>query len=893
MKKQLLLTTVFLLLCIATNAANRKWDFTNWSSATIANLASDLSQNSDAGWSDDERGNGTRQNGNCYWWVPAGVASMHTTVDGKEITIPELDGLDFAGYKARSLAIAINYPSTSIGTYAGGSYLWLGSKSQSFTIPAVKPGAKIIMDVESHKSTDGRGVGLTVNGTSITISEGSEKPTAKTTCSWIIPDTIEGETVDVKVTNNNGCHLYKIEVWENGSEVEESKKVAYIYNSTGYDENSDNAWLSINGMTGAELTQIDIANGAADVTLDSLQSGYDAVVISPYVNATDAYVSTLKSAIAYEPVINLNPQLYSAWGYGNVAESETSSIQVTDTLNALFEDENVAGYVNEDKTIEWLADGTVTGVQLGSYFADDDTLAVAGAAVAIHTHNALRNAYMFMPYGSEDIPNVNGDVAAAILPAAILNVADTKKSVTAVTTPSITEEYANKQTTVAIACGNSKAVVYYTTDGTEPTSASTVYTEPLVMTSADTVKAIAYADGYLPSAVATLIVTIKEQASAPVISVSQESGKSIVTIDGNSTDSTNVVYYNYSGSTETAESSKYSEPIEITSPVTITAFAIGDKTIASEVVSKYIDVKDAALRLDILTTFDANRTDWSNPYDSTGTAKATYLFSWGKKARSMYDTTQPGTTQTVYGEDGQPLKNVEGNDSTVTTYPEMAAETLTGNNGEWIAESQGQVLDWENTAPKFNIGDNSNYNPATAEDIINANDTIGITSFFLNFGAKVSGEPYNARLRTAKAYAGPFDIVVYAGQGNGSNVPQMEIQTSKDGETWDSIAMVNIPATKRMWARTKVSYEGSDAVYVRVAYVGGGTKGHIYNVYLLNAGEHTQEYITGIVDVDNDGVKGATATAIYDLNGVRLNTMKSGVNIVRYSDGTVKKVMKK
>lgn len=886
MKKQLLLTSLFLSLCITSNADNRKWDFTNWSSATIANLASDMSQNADAGWSDDEKGNGTRQNGNCYWWVPTGVASMHTTVDGKEIAIPELDGLDFTGYKARSLAIAVNYPSTSLGTYAGASYLWLGSKSQSFVIPAVKPGAKIVMDVESHKPSDGRGVGLTVNGTSVTISEGSEKPTEKTTCSWIIPDTIDAETVDVTVTNNNGCHLYKIEVWDSGSEVEESKKVAYIYNSTDYDENSDNAWLSLNGMTGVEFTQIDIANGAADVTLDSLQNGYDAVIISPYVNATDAYVETLKGVIAYEPVLNLNPQLYSAWGYGDVVESETSLIQVTDTLNALFEDENVAGYVNEDKTIEWLADGTVTGVQLGSYFADDDTLAVAGAAVAIHTHNALRNAYMFLPYGSEDLANVNGEVIAAVLPAAILNVADTKKSVVAVTTPSISEEYANNQTTVTIACGNSKAVVYYTTDGTEPTSASTVYTEPIVMTSAETVKAIAYADGYLPSAVATLTVTIKEQAATPTISVSQESGKSTVTISSASTDATNVIYYNFTGSTETTESAKYTEPIEVTSPVTVTAFCVGDNTIASEAASQYVDVKDAVLRYDIVSHFDA-----SVAWDSTGVgSSAIYLFSWGKTAQSMYDTTQPGTTETVYGEDGQPLKNIEGNDSTVTTYPEVAAEAITVD--DWTLESQGQVVIWESTKPGTTIGDGSKgYYADAIEDVMLANDSIGITNYYLNFSGKASGEPYNARLRSNKTFAGPFDIVVYATNGNGSNQPVAEIQVSADGQTWTVVDTVKMSATQRYYKRTKVSYEETTPVYVRVAHISGGSKCAIYDIYILNAGDHTNEYITGIKSVDNEGVK--SATAIYNLNGVRQNTMKRGINIVRYSDGSVRKVMKK
>ena len=45
--------------------------------------------------------------------------------------------------------------------------------------------------------------------------------------------------------------------------------------------------------------------------------------------------------------------------------------------------------------------------------------------------------------------------------------------------------------------------MYYTTDGTTPTSGSTPYTIPIVITSTTTLKVIAEATGYINSAVAT------------------------------------------------------------------------------------------------------------------------------------------------------------------------------------------------------------------------------------------------------------------------------------------------------------------------------------------------------------------------------------------------------
>lgn len=52
------------------------------------------------------------------------------------------------------------------------------------------------------------------------------------------------------------------------------------------------------------------------------------------------------------------------------------------------------------------------------------------------------------------------------------------------------------------------ATIFYTIDGTEPTSASTRYNGPIQITAAVTIKAIALADGYDPSAVLTAAYTL-------------------------------------------------------------------------------------------------------------------------------------------------------------------------------------------------------------------------------------------------------------------------------------------------------------------------------------------------------------------------------------------------
>ena len=213
-----------MMVALAANAAVRTWDFTKWSEATIANLkaeAATVVQDEAGAWpavtpwrsyekvagpseTDPDRG------GAAYWY---GTADPGADITANGVVIEELKGLQFPTMAAGALAIAIDYPSTSLGTYNGGAYLWIGGKTNVITIPAVKPGSTITMYVESHKNGNGRGLGLTVNGTAVAPSEGSETPDAITKCVWVVPtEGIETETVDAVFKNNNGCHIYSIKV---------------------------------------------------------------------------------------------------------------------------------------------------------------------------------------------------------------------------------------------------------------------------------------------------------------------------------------------------------------------------------------------------------------------------------------------------------------------------------------------------------------------------------------------------------------------------------------------------------------------------------------------------------------------------------------------------------
>ena len=233
------------------------WNFTKWSEATVANLKADAAASKVVGWSDVEKkadaeaGNDAPEatKDNCFWAVIAEGGEL--TANGE--VIEELKGLQFGATFAgnRSLAIAVNYPTTSLGTYAGPAYLWLGGKNfECFTIPAVKGGTTIKMGVESHKLTDARGVQLFAGETELKDADGNAvaAPTTYTEQTWVVP---AGVAYDIVVKNTNGCHIYFIDAEQDEqtltsiNTVKSSINDGVIYNLNGQKVNKAQKGLFI------------------------------------------------------------------------------------------------------------------------------------------------------------------------------------------------------------------------------------------------------------------------------------------------------------------------------------------------------------------------------------------------------------------------------------------------------------------------------------------------------------------------------------------------------------------------------------------------------------------------------------------------------------------------
>src|SRR5438093_751257 len=129
------------------------------------------------------------------------------------------------------------------------------------------------------------------------------------------------------------------------------------------------------------------------------------------------------------------------------------------------------------------------------------------------------------------------------------------------------------------------ATIYYTTNGSTPTTSSTPYTGPITVTTTQTIKAIAVASGYTTSAVASGTYTIQGPAATPALSPGGEGYTSSVSVT--LTDSTPgaTIYYTTDGSTPTAPSTPYTGPITVTTTQTIKAIAVASGYTTSAVAS--------------------------------------------------------------------------------------------------------------------------------------------------------------------------------------------------------------------------------------------------------------------------------------------------------------------
>ncbi len=218
---------------------------------------------------------------------------------------------------------------------------------------------------------------------------------------------------------------------------------------------------------------IDVEDGIFDFTLKALDYG-------------SGLTTTSNSSEYIEEAIT--------WVAGNVT-------LVTDGKYRWWDNDGTLRFYSADPqstlTLSVPAGYAITGVSITG--ARGFTANVGTYAEGNWTGNAQEVVFTYSPEGgSQNVKKitVTYEVASSVLPPAF----------------SVTEGLYTSQQKVEIRCATEGASIYYTTDGTDPTDQSTLYTDSIPVFETTTIKAIAYKDGE-NSAIASVTLTFRKAAN--------------------------------------------------------------------------------------------------------------------------------------------------------------------------------------------------------------------------------------------------------------------------------------------------------------------------------------------------------------------------------------------
>ena len=309
------------------------------------------------------------------------------------------------------------------------------------------------------------------------------------------------------------------------------------------------------------------------------------------------------------------------------ADAPTGSVQMTQITSANITDNNESSTVIQPATQTLSGFNPATGLTLPP-FSMTVLTAVSGSvqaptfSVPAGTYTTAQNVTIsdatsgasiyYTTDGSTPTSNSTAYTAPVVVsasetlqaiavisgssPSAITSAAYVIGASTAATpTFSVASGTYNSAQTVSIADSSSGATIYYTTNGSVPTTSSTIYTSPITVSSSETINAIAAGSSYSSSAVATATYTINSgAASTPTFSVASGTYGSAQTVSIGDATSGATIYYTTNGSTPTTSSTRYAGPITVSASETIEAIATATNYTTSGVATATYTINSGA-----------------------------------------------------------------------------------------------------------------------------------------------------------------------------------------------------------------------------------------------------------------------------------------------------------
>ena len=235
----------------------------------------------------------------------------------------------------------------------------------------------------------------------------------------------------------------------------------------------------------------------------------------------------------------------------NVSQGNTGSSTITTVVSGGF-----------NNSVDLMASGAPSGTTVT---ITPTTIAPAGAGTSTISFAVGLNT----PMGTYPVTVTAS--GGGIQQTAILNLSVGAATVAAPAFSPKAGTYSSAQS-VSITDATAGAAIYYTTNGATPSTSSTLYTGPIVVSSTETLKAIGVETGYRNSTVATAIFTIA--AAVPVFSPRAGTYTSAQSVSITDATAGATIYYTTDSTKPTPSSTLYTGPIVISSTTTLKAIAV-------------------------------------------------------------------------------------------------------------------------------------------------------------------------------------------------------------------------------------------------------------------------------------------------------------------------------
>jgi N-acetylneuraminic acid mutarotase len=203
--------------------------------------------------------------------------------------------------------------------------------------------------------------------------------------------------------------------------------------------------------------------------------------------------------------------------------------------------------------------------------------------------------------------------------------------------------YATAQS-VTISDTTPGTTIYYTTDGSLPTTNSNAYSSPILVSTSEIIRAIAVVSGYNNSYVAsaTYAVNVLPTAATPIFDPPAGNYAVAQSVSISDTTPGATIYYTTDGSNPTTSSNVYSNPIAVGVPVTIEAVAIASGYLNSNFASAtYTITQPAPVLSNISPLYASTGTTFTLTVTGANFTPASVI-NWGS---SVLATTYVSSTQ--------------------------------------------------------------------------------------------------------------------------------------------------------------------------------------------------------------------------------------------------------